>query len=548
MKRLTTIIIALFAALSVAEGANIRTEVCIYGESASGVMAAIQSARLGKKTLLISKNSHVGGMATSGLTATDINRQDQVGGLAAEFYGRIWDHYIQPEVWRNQTREEFMLSSRKRTFSGKNDERQIQWVYESGVAEQIMKDMLSEAGVEVLYNAPLDLDNGAEVRRGKIRKINLLDGTTVSAKMFIDCSYEGDLMAAAGVSHIIGRESREQYGEDMAGINTFNTINTSPYLNGKDGELIPYVAPELYGEIGSGDNRTQAYCYRVTLTDDAENLIPIEKPERYNEKLYEIVIRRFEMEPELELKNIITFTPMPNRKTDTNHLDFFGASWDYPAGDYATRARMEQEHKDYAVGMLWCLGHNERIPERIRKEMLRWGWPKDEFVENGGFPYQIYVREARRMVGEKVMTQHNVQKQNRVPVEHSVGIGTYMMDCHYVGYVAGEDCIHIEGGIFTNTKPYAIDYYSLTPKREECSNLLVPVCLSASHVAYTTIRMEPTYMILGQSAAVAAVQALEERCAVQEIDYPTLRTRLEELGQFLVPSDKKVKHTEKVAR
>lgn len=547
MKKLSLIFLTLCAAVAV-QGATIKTEVCIYGESASGVVAAIQSARLGKQTLLISKNDHVGGMATSGLTATDINRQDQVGGITAEFYGRIWDYYIQPEVWRNQTREEFMESSKKRTFSGKNDARQIQWVYESGVAERIMKEMLAEAGVEVLYNAPLDLENGAKTKGGKIRSIRLLDGTTVKAKMFIDCSYEGDLMAAAGVSHIIGRESREQYDEDMAGIRVFDFIPTSPYLNGKDGELIPYVAPELYGEIGSADHRTQAYCYRVTLTDDKENMIPIEKPENYNPALYEIVIRRFETDPELQLKNIITFTPMPNRKTDTNHLDFFGASSGYAEGDYATRSRMEQEHKDYAVGMLYCLGHNERIPEHIRQEMLRWGWPKDEFVENGGFPYQIYVREARRMVGEKVMTQHNVQKDNRVPVEHSVGIGTYMMDCHFVSYVAGDGGINIEGGIFTSTKPYAIDYYSLTPKRSECSNLLVPVCLSASHVAYTTIRMEPTYMILGQSAAVAAAMAIDSECAVQDVDYPTLRTKLEEVGQLLNPSSKKVQHTEKVAR
>lgn len=516
---------------------TIVTDICVYGGSAAGVTAAIQAARMGKQTTLVSSSAHVGGLATSGLTATDINRHNIVGGIAAEFYGRIYDYYLQPEVWRNQTREEFMTSTLKRTFSGKNDARHIQWVYESGVGEVIMRQMLAEAGVEVVGNARIALQKGVDKQGRKIRSITLEDGRTIEAKMFIDCSYEGDLMALSGVSNIIGRESKEQYGESLAGVRYGYVAETSPYMNRQSGDLMPYV-DATFEEEGRADGRTQAYCYRLTLTDDPNNLVPIECPANYDAALYELCLRKIEANPSVELKNIITFTPMPNRKTDTNHLDFCGASYDYPAANYVVRQSIADAHKNYALGMLWFLGNDPRVPERLRNEMQRWGLAKDEFTDTGNFPYQLYVREARRMIGQFVMTEENVRKDNRVEVAKPIGVGSYMLDCHYVGHFVGSDgFVHGEGSIFASTRPYSIGYDALTPKKRECSNLLVPVCLSASHVAYSSIRMEPTYMVLGQSAAAAAVLAIDARCSVQQVDYRQLEKNLTAVGQILSPAN-----------
>ena len=544
MKRIILILTFVsMCCLSVSGARTIRCDVCVYGESASGVMAAIQAARMGRSAVLVSKNSHVGGLATSGLTATDINRHAVIGGLAEEFYRRIYEYYLADSVWRNQTRDEFMLSTRKRTFSGKNDSRRMQWVYESGVGERIMKQMLAEAGVEVIYGARLDLKKGVVKSGSDIRRIVFEDGSSVAAGMFIDASYEGDLMALAGVSYIVGRESKWQYNETLAGIRLDGEIGMSPYADKTGGRLLPYIDAGLWGEEGDADGRTQTYCYRLTLTDDPTNMIPIERPGNYDPELYEVVLaRKIIGNPDVQLKDIITFTPMPNRKTDTNHLDFVGASYGYPEGDYAERERIERAHKDYALGMLWFLGNDPRVPEHLRTEMKRWGLAADEFTDSGHFPYQIYVREARRMVGQEVMTEHNVRKDFRVEARYPVGVGSYMLDCHYVSHVAGaDDKVYIEGNIFTSTRPYPISYYSLVPKAGECGNLLVPVCLSASHVAYASIRMEPTYMVLGQSAAAAAVLALDSDCTVQQIDYGKLKNILTEAGQILTPAESRTK-------
>ena len=544
MKRIILILTFVsMCCLSVSGARTIRCDVCVYGESASGVMAAIQAARMGRSAVLVSKNSHVGGLATSGLTATDINRHAVIGGLAEEFYRRIYEYYLADSVWRNQTRDEFMLSTRKRTFSGKNDSRRMQWVYESGVGERIMKQMLAEAGVEVIYGARLDLKKGVVKSGSDIRRIVFEDGSSVAAGMFIDASYEGDLMALAGVSYIVGRESKWQYNETLAGIRLDGEIGMSPYADKAGGRLLPYIDAGLWGEEGDADGRTQTYCYRLTLTDDPTNMIPIERPGNYDPELYEVVLaRKIIGNPGVQLKDIITFTPMPNRKTDTNHLDFVGASYGYPEGDYAERERIERAHKDYALGMLWFLGNDPRVPENLRTEMKRWGLAADEFTDSGHFPYQIYVREARRMVGQEVMTEHNVRRDFRVEARYPVGVGSYMLDCHYVSHVAGaDDKVYIEGNIFTSTRPYPISYYSLVPKAGECGNLLVPVCLSASHVAYASIRMEPTYMVLGQSAAAAAVLALDSDCTVQQIDYGKLKNILTEAGQILTPAESRTK-------
>ncbi len=508
-----------------------RCDVCVYGGTAGGVMAAVQAARMGCKVILVSENSHVGGVATSGLTATDINKHLAVGGLAAEFYGRIYDYYLSEQAWRCQTREEFMRSTLKRTYSGKNDSRRIQWVYESHIGERIMREMLDSAGVKVIFNSRLSSPDEVTMRGSHIRSLKFKDGLKLKAKMFIDASYEGDLMAYSGVSYRVGRESTAEYGESLAGIREHAFIDVSPY--NEDGSFLSGVFPNLYGELGASDNRTQAYCYRVTLTDDPENSVPLTEPKDYNPADYELILRRIQSGEKKELKDIITFTPMPNRKTDTNHLDFIGESYDYPEASWPLRDSIALRHRHYAEGVLWFLGHDPRVPEKMREEMLRWGWPKDEFVDNGHFPHQLYVRESRRMVGEYVMTQNDIQKSRKETAESVIGLGTYPLDCHFVGYVATPDGVMVEGGMFVPIQPYRIFYESILPKRGQCDNLLVPVCLSASHVAYASLRMEPVFMILSQSAAAAAVLSLRNHCIPQELNYDSLRSRLLSDGQIL---------------
>ncbi|MFV0471521.1 MAG: FAD-dependent oxidoreductase [Paludibacteraceae bacterium] len=543
MKRINVfIIISLFcnSSLITAQEKDITYDICVYGESASGVVSSIQAARMGKKTLLISKNNHVGGLVTSGLTATDMNKNGVVGGITEEFYRNIYDYYLHPHAWKNQDRETYMESTKRRTYSGKNDLRKMQWVYESSVGEKIMLDMLKSAGVEVLFNSRLDLTKNVQKDGNRIQTIYLETGRSIKARIFIDASYEGDLMAKAGVSYATGRESNLQYGETLNGIRVNyeqgkDLSAIDPYIKkGKPTSgTLPYIDKILWGKQGEEDNRAQAYCYRVTLTNDPKNKIEITKPRNYKVELYELLARQLEIEPDTRLEQIITLTPMPNKKTDTNHLDFFGASYNYTKADYKERSNIEQSHKDYALGMLWFLGNDKRVPVQIRQQMKDWGLPKDEFKDSDNFPYQIYVREARRMVGKFVMTEKNIRKENRKPALHSIGLGSYALDCHYVSRVIVDGKLMNEGTIFAPTVPYPISYYSLTPKKEECDNLLVTVCVSASHVAYSTIRMEPVYMIMGQSAALAACIALDNLQPVQDISYDVLKYLLLKNNQII---------------
>jgi hypothetical protein len=516
-------------------------DICVYGESAAGVVSAIQSARLGKSVVLISKNKHIGGLATSGLTATDMNRNDMVGGLTKEFYHRVYQYYLDSKVWKSQSRDEFFVKSAKRTYKGKNDERAMQWVYESGVGEKIMLDMLNEAGVTIWFNQRLREKNGVQKKAREIKTLTMENGKTVSAKMFIDASYEGDLLAQSGVSYTVGREANKTYKETLNGyrmnyVQGDDLSMIDPYIIKGDRKsgLLPYIYKNPTAKQGAKDKKVQAYCYRLTLTDDPTNRIKIQKPDNYNPLLYEVLMRRLEQNPETPLQKIITLTPMPNRKTDTNHLDFFGASYDYAEATYGERKEIEKLHKDYALGMLWFLEHDVRVPLAVREEMKGWGLPKDEFQDTGNFPNHIYVREARRMIGEYVMVEQNVSKENRIESGNSIGVGTYALDCHYVSKAldkAGK--LRNEGTIFKPTTPYPISYYSIVPKKDECINLLVPVCMSASHVAMSTIRMEPVYMILGQSAAVAAAMCIDANIAVQEVSYQGLSKKLLELNQII---------------
>ncbi|MGF6849370.1 hypothetical protein QFZ51_004605 [Chitinophaga sp. W3I9] len=515
-------------------------DVCVYGETPAGIMAAIQAAKMNKQVLLVSNTAHVGGVATSGLTATDLNNFRSAGGLTREFYQRLYTYYSDSSAWRCESRDVFFERSKKRTFSGKNDSLKMQWVYESRVAENILKKMLEEAGVTVVYKERLQLKKGVGKKDARIVSIQMENGHRYHAKIFIDATYEGDLMATAGVSNIVGREANSVYNETLNGIKLNDIIgkgssSIDPYI--KKGEpssgVLPFLEPKIPGANGEGDHRTQSYCYRMTLTDDPANRIDIVKPAGYQPLWYEFLARTLEMNPGYMLKNIISFTPMPNKKTDTNQADFVGANYGWPEGNYAERDKIAQMHKDYVLGLLWFLGNDPRVPDSLRTEMKRWGLPKDEFTDNGNFPHQLYVREARRMVSDYVMTERNCNGEE--PVEDAVAVATYPLDCHHVSRVVdAQGRVHAEGsyGKQKNTY-YTISYRSLRPKSSEAVNLLVPVCLSASHVAYSSIRMEPVFMVLGQSAGTAAALALDRNITLQELSYDVLQPVLLKDGQVL---------------
>lgn len=517
-----------------------RWDVCVYGETPAGIVAAIQAAKMNKQVLLISNTAHLGGVATSGLTATDLNNFRSAGGLTREFYQRLYTYYSDSSAWRSESRDVFFERSKKRTFSGKNDSLKMQWVYESRVAEGILKKMLQEAGVTVVYKERLQLKNGVEKKDAGIVAIRMENGHRYHAKIFIDATYEGDLMAKAGVSYIVGRESNSVYNETLNGIKLNEIIgkdgiSIDPYVKKgvPSSGVLPFLEPKIPGADGQGDHRTQSFCYRMTLTDDPANRIDIVKPASYQPLWYEFLARMLEMNPDILLKNIISFTPMPNKKTDTNQADFVGANYGWPEGNYAERDKIAQMHKDYVLGLLWFLGNDPRVPDSLRTEMKRWGLPKDEFSDNGNFPHQLYVREARRMVSDYVMTEKNCNGEE--PVQDAVAVATYPLDCHYVSRVVDEQGrVHAEGsyGKQKNTY-YTISYRSLRPKSSEARNLLVPVCLSASHVAYSSIRMEPVFMVLGQSAGTAAALALDRNISVQELPYDVLQPVLLKDGQVL---------------
>ncbi len=522
-----------------AAGRLMEADVCVYGETPAGILAAIQAARMGKKVVLLSTGRHLGGVMTSGLTATDMNQYKAVGGVAREVFRRIYAYYKQPHVWNNQTRDEFFKLSEKRTFTGKNDSLAIQWVYESHVLEQIFSDMLKEAGVAVLFDKKLDRRHGVVKNGAVLERISMTDGQEISARMFVDATYEGDLMAASQVRYVVGREPESAYGEQRAGFRLGKQAYAAdPYIvpgNAASG-LLQFIEKYEGQQPGDGDHKAQAYTYRVTLTNDPPNRIPIAKPANYNPLWFEFLARRLERSRASSLKGTVTITPMPNKKTDTNHLDFVGASYDWAEADYEDRDSIAQMHRDYALGKLWFLGNDERVPAALREEMLQWGLPRNEFVRNGHFPHQLYVREARRMIGPFVMKEENCRSQERVNAPFPVGLGTYAFDCHYVAHVFDGDSVRIEGSFYGGASVYPISYHAIIPKKEECANLLVPICLSASHVAYGTIRMEPVYMVLGQSAGTAAALAIDHGQALQDLPYALLRDRLERDGQILDPA------------
>ncbi len=518
---------------------KIAVDVCVYGATSAGVIAAIECANSGKTVALISQDKYVGGVTASGLGATDINNRNAIGGLAREFYKRIYHYYAQPSAWKVQTWEQYAELGKGLFFGLKSDSLKMMWMFEPHVAKKIFADMLNEAKVKVHYNERLDLNKKVGKKNGSIQYIEMENGNVYTAKAFIDASYEGDLMAKAGVSYIVGRESNTLYNEVNNGVLPSHIFgkgkSIDPYIKKGDPRsgLLPFIESKVPGEKGATDKRVQAYCYRFTLTTDPQNKIPFTKPVNYNPLWFEFLARLLQLKPSLKMETLLTLTPLPNKKTDTNHADFVGACYDWADGSYATREKLAQMHRDYVLGILWFLSTDPRVPKRIKDEINTYGLPKDEFGENGNFPHQIYVREARRMISDYVMTEHNYYGREVAP--ESVGLGTYWLDSHVVSrYVDSEGNLRNEGPFWENrSETYPIDYKAIIPKEQECKNLLVPVCLSSSHAAYGSIRMEPQYMLLAQSAAIAACLSIDKNCSVQKLPYEVLRKELLKKQQIL---------------
>jgi hypothetical protein len=540
-----TLALSPLATPSLANDSERRYDVVVYGGTSGAVTAAIQAKAMGKSVVLVSPDKHLGGLTSGGLGWTDSGRKEKVGGLAREFYARVAQAYDDPNAWKQQMREEYG----ERGFEPATELHPAAsaWLFEPHVAEKVYDDWVEQEGVPVVRGALLDRENGVEKKGSRIVAITTLDGTRYEGQMFIDATYEGDLMAAAGVTYAVGRESRDAYNEEWNGVQV-GVLHHRHHFGYLDRPVDPYVAPgdpasgllprisaDPPGEYGAADHRVQAYCFRMCLTDDPDNRVPFAKPKGYDPAQYELLARIYEAGWDETFEK---FDPLPNRKTDTNNhgpfsTDNIGYNYDYPDASYERRAEIIAEHEAYQKGLLYFIATDPRVPEKVRQEMNRWGLAKDEFVDNGHWPHQLYVREARRMVGEEVMTENELLK--RKPITNSVGMGSYGMDSHNVQrYVTPEGYVQNEGDIGVSTRgPYSISYGSLVPKRGECDNLLVPVCVSSSHIAFGSIRMEPVFMILGQSAATAAVMAIDEDVAVQDLPYDRLRQRLVADGQVL---------------
>jgi Dehydrogenases (flavoproteins) len=489
------------------ERLNVTTDLCIYGATPAGIAAAIQARRMGKSVALLSFDTHIGGLSSGGLGATDIGNKAAIGGISREFYRALGKHYGAEEMW----------------------------TFEPGVAEKTLRAMCAEAGVTVYHEQRLV---SVKKQDKRIASLSTEGGHTFTAAYFLDATYEGDLLAKAGVSYTVGREANAQYGETLNGVhfghpNHNFKVPVDPFIVPGDPKsgLLKGISADPPGAQGEGDKRVQAYNFRLCMTKAADRL-PFPKPAGYDPERYELLARYLNA----GVWDVLRLTKMmPNGKTDTNNFGAFssdniGKNYDWPDADYATRQSLFQDHVDYHQGMMWFLCHDARVPPKIRDEVKAWGLPADEFTGTGGWPHQLYVREARRMVGDLVMTEHHCTYKETVP--DGIGLAAYSMDSHNCQRVAREEngvwTARNEGNVEVRpTGPYPIAYRSLTPKQSECENLLVPVCLSSSHIAYGSIRMEPVFFVLGQSAATAACLALDAgRVPVQKVDVAQLRARL----------------------
>jgi FAD dependent oxidoreductase len=513
-------------------------DLVVYGGTAGGVITAVAAAREGSRVALLEPRDHLGGMVSGGLGWTDYGKKEVIGGYSLEYFQRAGRKYGVP----------------------------LQWHLEPHVAESVFKELVTDARVEVFYRHRLKERTGVAKDGARLTAITMENGAVFRARVFVDATYEGDLMAQAGVSYAWGRESSDQYGESLAGVRDRTPkhqfqVQVKPF--DQRGRLLPEVSPEKKLPGGTGDRKVQAYNFRVCMTQVAANRVPFPKPAHYDPARYELLARMLtemdaikqaasrvadtssseSMDPMYRLKqpwslvDVMKPDPIPNGKTDTNNngafsTDYIGGNYDYPEGDYAARARIWQAHVDYVQGFFYFLQNDPKVPKALRDEMARWGLCKDEFTDTGHWPHQLYVREARRMLGEYVMFQKDIQTTLTKP--DVIGMGSYNSDSHNVQRIVNDDgFVENEGDMQVPVAPYQIPYRMILPKRAQASNLLVPVCFSATHVAYSTLRMEPQYMIIGQAAGVATKMAIDKGVAVQDIDTQALTAKLRAQGAVM---------------
>jgi hypothetical protein len=491
---------------------EIEVDICIYGGSSAGVMAAYTAANAGKKVLIIEPSKRLGGLSAGGLGQTDIGNKYVVTGLALDFYRKLGKHYGSLE----------------------------NWVFEPKVALQLFNQYIKDANIEVIYNQQLVSVDKVERNIKAINVANFDDKNgkqlKVKAKMFMDCTYEGDLLAKAGVSYIVGREDNQLYNETLSGVQLRKKHQlpdgVDPYkIKGDPSSgLLFGIGNETLKPDGTGDKKVQAYNFRITLTNNSVNKVDITKPDNYDPSKFELLIRQKEIQPWKALSDVFIWSLMPNNKTDINNrngmsTDMIGANWDYPEADYQKRISIIKAHKDYTKGLLYFVGNDNRIPKFIRDEMKQWGYPKDEFLDNGHFSPQLYIREARRLIGEVVMTQHHCQG-NEV-ITDDIAYAAYTMDSHNCDRLVFNGMVKNEGNVEVGGfPPFPISYRAIIPQQKQINNLLVPVCLSATHIAFGSIRMEPVFMVMAQSAAVAACIAIDKNLEIQDVNIDEIKAIL----------------------
>ena len=517
-------------------------DIIIYGGTSAAIIAAVEVVKSGKSVLIVSPEQHLGGLTSGGLGFTDTGNKAVIGGLSREFYHRVWLHYKDDAAWNWQNQSDF--GNKGQGTVAMDGEFRTMWLFEPHVAEKVFEDFVKENNIKVLRGEWLDRNKAVVKKKGEIISFSTLSGKVFKGKMFIDATYEGDLMAVAGINFHVGREGNAKYNETFNGVQTgvfqhdhhFKS-NISPYKIKDDPSsgLLPYISAEPPGEFGAADKKIQAYCFRMCMTNHPENSVAFPKPDNYDASKYELLLREFNTGRNDWFSK---FDVLPNKKTDTNNhgafsSDFIGMNYDYPEADYQRRAEIIKQHYDYQAGLLWFVANDPRVPDAIRTKMASYGLAKDEFKDNNHWPHQIYVRESRRMIGDYITTEHDVMQ--RIETPESIGMGSYHIDSHNTQrYVTSEGYVQNEGDIGVKPPgPYRISYGSIVPKKEECTNLFVPVCVSSSHIAYGSIRMEPVFMILGQSAAVAACLAIDEKCAIQDVSYNQLKKLLENKNQIL---------------